>query len=285
MSAKTKGFTKSASGAPKCRRTSNFSVTALLLGFAFLSAACPPTVVRVPVPAEDIIQANEAVRQADFAFARKEHYAALIKYLEASRLNPNSEFIMNKLGIAYSQVEHYPGSIAAFERSIALNPKYAYSYNNLGSVYFAMNNLKKAEKHFRKAIELGGKVASFHINLGTLYFERNKSDKAMAEWRKALAIDPAVLNRSEGVSLAASRNKSSPMEKAYFMARLYASSGDVEHAIQSLEQALSAGFTDIEAIHSERDFDPIRKDEKFVAFMKTASLLSPKPKSSEDQRP
>jgi hypothetical protein len=50
--------------------------------------------------------------------------------------------------------------------------------------------------------------------------------------------------------------------------------GDVERAVENLEEALNGGFSDIEAIQKEPDFDPIRQDQRFVAFMKTASLLN-----------
>ncbi len=224
-----------------------------------------------------MLRSNEATQVADTAFARKDFYSALIKYLEASRLNPNSEYIQNKLGITYSQLKYYTDAESAFQRSLALNPKYPYSVNNLGSVYFATNDLKRAEKCFKKAISLNGDVASFHINLGAVYLERKRSDKAMAEWRKALAIDPAIMSKSEGISLPAGGTHGSPMEKAYFKARLYANMGDVENALQSLQEALNAGFTNIEAIRREHDFDPIREDQRFLAFMKTASLLATKP--------
>lgn len=235
---------------------------------------CPPKVVRVPVTPEAIIHANEAAREGDLAFARKDFYAALIKYLEASRNNPNSEYIFNKLGITYSQLKYYTEATAAFQRSIGLNPKYPYSYNNLGSVYFASSDLKKAERYFKKAIGMNGEVGSFHVNLGTLYFERKKYDKGMAEWRKGISLDPGILTKSEGISLAASSTKGPSVERSFFMARLYASMGDADRAIEALRQALSAGFTDFDAIRSEPDFDPIRQNEKFVAFMQTAALLT-----------
>ncbi len=116
-------------------------------------------------------------------------------------------------------------------------------------------------------------MASFHINLGTLYFEKKKYDKGMAEWRKGLAIDPGIMSKSEGISLAASGRHVNTGEKNYFMARLYASQGDVDHAVESLKQALAAGFTNIDAIRNERDFDPIRQQEKFLDFMKTAEIV------------
>jgi tetratricopeptide (TPR) repeat protein len=255
-------------------------VRASVLGLAVLAAppfqACAqrPRVVRVPVQPADILRANEAAKDGDMAFARKDFYAALIKYLEASRANPNSEYIHNKLGITYSQLKYYREAADAFFRSIGLNPKYPYSYNNLGSVYFALDDKRKAESNFKKAISLNPNVASFHINLGSLYFERKRFDKGMAEWRKGLEIDGAILQKSEGVSLVAAGSRGSKSDRSYFMARLFASVGDAERAVDNLQQALNAGFSDVNAIQRERDFDPIRQDERFKAFMKTATLLN-----------
>ncbi|HYK90354.1 MAG TPA: tetratricopeptide repeat protein [Acidobacteriota bacterium] len=248
------------------------SLVSVVLVTLFLTG-CPQQVVRIPVTPENIIRANEVARDGDLAFARKDFYAALIKYLEASKNNPNSEYIFNKLGITYSQLKYYTEATAAFQHSIGLNSKYPYSYNNLGSVYFANNDLKKAERYFRKAIGMNGNVASFHVNLGTLYFERKKFDKGMAEWRRGIALDPGILTKGEGISLAASTTKGTSVEKSFFMARLYASMGDADHAVENLQQALNAGFTNIEAIRTEPDFDPIRQSEKFQTFMRTAALL------------
>jgi tetratricopeptide (TPR) repeat protein len=219
------------------------------------------------------MRANQSAHEGDLAFSRKDHYAALIKYLEASRLNPNSEYISNRLGIAYSQLKLYSEATAAFRRSSGLNSKYPYPYNNMGTVYFATNDKKKAEKGFKKAISLNDKVASFHVNLGTLYFEQKRFEKGMAELRKGLSIDPAVLSRSESITLAAASENVGNPEKSYFMARLFASMGNVERAVENLQLAVNAGFTNFEAIRSERDFDPIRQDERFLKFMKQVDIL------------
>jgi tetratricopeptide (TPR) repeat protein len=236
------------------------------------TGCAPPRVVRVKISPEDVIQANNAVREGDIAFARRDTYAALIKYLEAVRRNPNSEYIYNKLGIAYSQLKFYSEASSAFQRCILLNPKFAYAYNNLGSISFAMTDLKKAERHFKKALNLNPKSGSFHVNLGSVYLERKQFDKAMDEWRKALELDPNVMNKSESVNLGATGR--SPAERYYFLARLHASQGNVSQAIENLQLALNAGFTDVPLIETEKDFDRIRSDEKFVAFMKTALLLT-----------
>jgi tetratricopeptide (TPR) repeat protein len=239
-----------------------------------IGGGCAPKIVRINVPPENVIRANQVAQDADLAFARKDYYAALIKYLEAGRLNPNSEYIYNKTGITYSQLKYYTEASSAFLRSIGLNPKYPYSYNNLGTVYFAINDKKRAERYFKKAISLNEKVASFHVNLGTLYVEQKKLDKGIAEWKKGLNIDPNALSRSEGISLAAAGSRTNTGERNFFMARLYASMGDADHAVESLQQALNAGFLDLQALKNEKDFDPIRENEKFLAFMKAAEVLS-----------
>jgi tetratricopeptide (TPR) repeat protein len=242
----------------------------LILAACIAFSGCRKT-VKVTVTPDDVQRASTASLEGDVAFGRKDHYAALIKYLESARLNPNTELIYNKLGIAYSQLKYYEQAIDAFLRSIEINRKYAYSYNNLGSVYFAQKSLKKAEKYFKKALSLKNDEASFHMNMGSLHLERKQREKAMAEWRKGLALDPNILTKSSSVSLAGA--SSSSMERRYFIARLLASSGEVELAIESLKQAITEGFSDIDLIRKEPDFDRIRKDERFADFVENIGVL------------
>lgn len=241
----------------------------LLILLASFVAGCG-RVARVKVSNEDLLRSNTVSQEGDIAFSRKDFYAALIKYLDAGRLNPNNAFIYNRLGITYSQLRYYPEALQAFKRSIELNSKYSYSINNLGSVYFAQKDLKKAEKYFKKALSMKPDEASFHMNLGSLYFEKKKTAQAMAEWRKGMALDPNSMSRNSAVNLGTSRLSK---EKNYFIARIYASSGDVTQAIERLKQALEDGFTDIDSIQTQPDFDPIRKDERFIEFVKNASIL------------
>ncbi len=236
-----------------------------------LGICCAAKAPRVTVTPEDIARANEALNEGDIAFSRKDYYAALIKYLESVRANPNSDFAYNRLGIAYSQLKFYSEATSAFQRCIKLNSKYAYAYNNIGSVYFAQRNLRKAEKYFKKAVSLKDDEASFHMNLGSLYLERKKKDKAMAEWQKSLALDPDIFNKRSAASLSSSG--SSSMDRYYFLARLFAASGNAESSIENLKLAITHGFTDVEAINKERDFEPVRKDERFIEFLKNAALL------------
>jgi tetratricopeptide (TPR) repeat protein len=255
----------------------------LLLVFIFIfSIDSFQKEVRVVVTPEDVVKANAIAATGDAAFERKEFYAALIKYLEAYRLNPNSEFLCNRLGIAYSQLNLYGEAIQIFRRAIALNKKYAFPFNNLGSVYFAQGNYKQAEKYFKKAISLNGMEASFHLNLGSLYLERKKRDKAMEEWRKSFALDPDVFARRSIANL--STSGISLMERYVFLARIMAASGDLEAAIENLKLAFNNGLTNTGEIDKHPDFDVIRNDPRFVKFMQDVAIwLKYQPK--DDIRP
>jgi tetratricopeptide (TPR) repeat protein len=262
--------------------------TGLFLVFVFIfSIDCFQKELRVAVSSENILRANETANEGDAAFGRKDFYTALIRYLAAYRLNSNSEYLCNRLGIAYSQVNLYSKALQAFRRAIALNNKYSYPYNNLGCVYFTQRSYRKAEKYFKKAISLNGKEASFHMNLGSLYLERKNRDKAMAEWRKSLALDPDIFSKRNIASLSSSG--SSFMERCFFVARLMAASGNLESAIQNLKLAFNNGFTNIEEINKNPDFDLIRKDERFDQFMRDVAIwLKARPKngaSSDAVRP
>jgi tetratricopeptide (TPR) repeat protein len=243
----------------------------LLIVAGICFAGCSPKVVRVPVSPEDVVSANRAANEGDLAYDRKEIYAALIKYLESMRLNPNSEYLFNRMGIAYSQLKFYGEATEAFRRAIALNPKYPYPYNNLGSVYFAQKSYKKSEKYFKKAISLKADEASFHMNLGSLYLEKKQREKALAEWRKSLALDPNIFSKRSAASLSSS--SSSLMERNLFLARLFALNGNVETVIEYLKLAITNGFADLDEINRDRDFDTIRNDERFIEFLKNAALL------------
>jgi tetratricopeptide (TPR) repeat protein len=243
----------------------------IFLAFLFL-AGCGPKIVRMPIPPEDVLKANEIADEGNIAFARTDYYAALIKYLEASRLNPYDELILNRLGITYAQLKYYREALEAFEITVALNPRLAFAFNNIGSVYFAQQNLGKAEKNFKKAIKLDPDEASFHMNMAALYLEKKKHDKAIAEWRKALAIDPDAFDKGSAVSLGSS-GRSSPMEKSYFVARLYASMGNVELTIEKLKEAFNHGFSDMNMIRRQKDFDFVMQDPRFSDFIQELALL------------
>jgi tetratricopeptide (TPR) repeat protein len=248
-----------------------FRLAALLaILVSFGAAGCGPRIALVRVSEEDRLKANQYVREGNEAYRNKDYYAALIKYLSAEELNPNSGYISNYTGIAYLRLNYYDKAIKEFTRSMALDSKYPSAVNNLGSAYFADGNHRKAEKYFKKAIKMKKDEASFYLNLGTLYFETKKPEKAILEWRKSLELDPNILSNNNSPSISISGENISEKDRAYFMARIYAAAGNIPKTIECLQDALMKGYSDIDAIKSNPDFDAMRGDERFKKFMADA---------------
>lgn len=248
--------------------------TILLFGLlaALGGGACAGRMARVPVSEEDLRRAQVALREGDLAFARQDYYAALIRYLEGSNHNPNSEVIANRLGVSYAKLGFYDRAEETFRRTVRLNPEFAQGYSNLGAVYFLKNSLRRAERNLKKAIRLNDGEASFHLNLGTLYLEKNRVAEALEEWRRAHELDPLSLSGGSAVSLARG-GRTSPGERAFMMARLYARQGDTELALRNLRQAIALGFSDADAIRGESDFEPLRRDPRFADFLSNLDAL------------
>jgi tetratricopeptide (TPR) repeat protein len=246
------------------------SLLSLLILSGIVFACCRPKTVRVTTTNQNIERSNEVAQQGDLAFSRKDYYAALIKYLEAVRLNPNNEYFFNRLGISYLKLNLSDEALRAFQNALDLNPKLSYAWNNLGTLYFSQRKLKRAEKYFKKAIHLKSDEASFHVNLGKLYLDKKKYAKAKIEWNKALDLDPDALTKSSanlGVD-----GGTAPNRYYYRIACFFASIGKAEPAMENLQLAYNNGFSDIKAIEKEPDFNPIRQNKRFVEFMKELSL-------------
>lgn len=271
------------------RRLESAAAWVGLLAFVLLPilSSCGGThIKRVQVPLENVQRANELVREGDFAFARREYYPALIKYTEAGKLNPNSEIIANKTGISYSAMGYYAEAEASLRRAVALNYKFFYAHNNLGTVFFAQGDHTRAQKQFRKAIQQEPRIASFHINLGQSLMEAGQYEKAMEEIRKGLALDPNVMDKEQNVVLSSAQQAKPNPLKSYNLARIFASLKDVKLSIKHLRDALENGFTHLDWVDSEMDFDAIRSDTDFALFLSEARMKyrqtsAPKPQPPE----
>lgn len=246
-----------------------FSIAPLLI-LVCLASGCS-RYVRIAVSPEEVRRAAELGLEGDRSLARGDFYSALIKYLESAEVNSANEYVHNRTGICYAQLGHFNYAEEAFERASKLNSKYAFPYNNLGAVLFAQKEVKKAERLIKKAIKLKGDVASFHMNLGAVHLERKAPEKAIAEWRRALRLDPQAIFGFRSISMPG--GSASLIARSYLIARIQASNGDAKSAVASLRDAVSNGFSDLDEVGREADFDPIRKNELFLEFIQEAALL------------
>ncbi|HEV8131901.1 MAG TPA: tetratricopeptide repeat protein [Acidobacteriota bacterium] len=235
-----------------------------------------PHVEKATVPPESLAKANTVAREGDIAMARGETYAALIKYLDAAKLNPNSEVIFNKVAITYTKLGYYDKAHDAIVRSLALSHGYAFGFNTLGTIQLVEKKPGAAIKSFRRAISLNSDVPFFYLNLGNAYLEKKQDVKAMQAFRQALALDPQVFSRQAGIGVQSASVQFNDSTRNYFLARVYAERGQDELALDFLKKALASGFTDFEKLKKDKEFEKLRNTKAFKELLEEYGVsLSP----------
>ncbi len=228
----------------------------------------------MPVPREQQLEAFQLMHEGDQMLRDGKDHLALLKYLEASQVNPYHEAIFNKLAISYSRLQMFPQAENAVKRSIGLNRSYPYAHNTRGIIELSKSNYRGAARYFHRAIELKPTVANFYLNLGYALVQDGKFEEGLVSYRKGLDLQPEVLDQAAFIEIthAASSERDIRPRRLFDMARLFARLGQPERCIEYLGRAISAGFTDIESIYREEDFRQVRDTEEFKRFMTQVGL-------------
>ena len=241
-----------------------FTRALLLTGLVFAACGGPERIVKLPVPRGGVLHSYRVMAEGDeMALAGQFHFA-LLKYSEASRLNPYHEVIFNKLAIAYSRLQQFPQAEQAAERAIRLEPGYSSAHNTMGIIYLANQSNKRAIRSFREAIRLKPEEANFYVNLGQAYLRDEKYEEGLRTYQQALELDPEILNNPDVIELTPQSNEVAVPERLYQSARVFAELGNKQACLEYLGKALSAGFSDGRRLMSDTAFEKFYQDAEFM---------------------
>ena len=206
-----------------------------------------------------------AEMRGDIQMARKMYREAIETYKTAPQ---NSAVILNKIGIAYHQLQELEVAKKYYERASKLDRTYAEAINNLGTVYYARKSYRRAVGEYNKALRIAPNSASILSNLGTAYFARKNYDLAFATYQKALELDPDVFeHRSTQGVLLEERSVEERAKFHYYLAKTYAKAGRNELAISYIRKALEEGFKEREKFAQEPEFAGLQQDPEFKKLM------------------
>jgi tetratricopeptide (TPR) repeat protein len=207
-----------------------------------------------------------AEERADIFMARKAYADAVDYYSRALRQSKQSDPVLwNKLGIAYQQQMDFNASRKAYKEAIRHRQNYPEAWNNLGTTFYLANKFNKSIKYYRKAIEFNPGSASFHLNLGTAYYRMKRPKEAVGEYRRALMLDANILNeRSTMGTIIQARG--SDVDYYFYMAKVFASLGRTQEAVQYLRRAFEDGFKEFKKLDQDADFLRISQDPSYIAL-------------------
>ncbi len=177
-------------------------------------------------------------------------------------------------------------AINEFQKAIAIDPKYGAAQLHLGHAYERANRSDEAIDAYRKSIELEPQNFFARNNLGVLYSKKNLYDQAIVEFQDALKIEPgnamalknldiakknqAAIQEREAVITRAQREvKSNPGDPkpSYQLARVYATYGKKEAAMEWLGKAIQLGYKDLVYVKSDPAFAGLREEREFQLLL------------------
>jgi tetratricopeptide (TPR) repeat protein len=177
-------------------------------------------------------------------------------------------------------------AINEFQAAAAIDPTQAAAFLNLGHAYERANRTDDAIEAYRKSIELEPRNFYARNNLGVLYDREGKYDDAMIEFQKALDNEPknamalrnletakknkaVVQQQNEQINGATKEVEAKPQDPipVYQLARLYASQGKKEAAVECLRKAIQLGYKDFAYIKTDPAFVRMRDEREFQLLL------------------
>jgi len=178
---------------------------------------------------------------------KPESYTNAANLLEqAVRIDPNTAYGFNALGIAYleqaqfdkalpafrdaaKRAQHwsyplhnaalasvetgdYKSAIKYYQQAIKLTPQYSYLHYNLGLVYQRLNRNKDAENAYREAMKRASNSAEPSNALGTLKAAQGKRAEAEQFYKDALAKNPKLYSARHNLALLLASDKNRQQE-------------------------------------------------------------------------
>ena len=204
-------------------------------------------------------------QRGDLYMARKMYREAIDTYRAGAG---NSAVMWDKIGIAYHQLGDLAAARKAYERAIRFDKKYADAINNVGTVFYAEKKYRSAISRYTRALQFAPDSASIWSNHGTAWYARGRFDLMAQAYAKALQLDPEVFEKNSSVGTRMMDRGVTDKARYHFeMARLYASAGKNELALQYLRKALEEGFKEKDKLQQAKEFATLRETQEFKDLM------------------
>jgi tetratricopeptide (TPR) repeat protein len=189
----------------------------------------------------------------------------------AYSMAPESAMIWNKMGIAWHHLLAIGEARRDYEKALRLQPDFSDALNNLGATYFAERNYKKAIDLYNRALHFAPKSAIITANLGTAYFATGKGKQGADAYRAAFALDPSVFDMNAPQIVQGPSQAHDRARLDFCLAELFASSKNVDRALDYLQKAFSAGYLDRKQLMQEPAFAEVRATPEFAELLAETS--------------
>jgi tetratricopeptide (TPR) repeat protein len=186
---------------------------------------------------------------------------AVIECKKSLQIEPHDPLVLNRLGVSLGRQGKLDEAVEYFNRALQIKPGFADVHYNLGYTLALQGNLNEAVVHYNEALRLDPDYAASHYKLGRVLTRMGKISQAighvetavrlrpdwdealnMLAWYFAVRNDTEIYNPDEAVRLALRACELTDNQRPDYLDTLavaYASKGDFDKAVQTIEKALA----------------------------------------------
>jgi tetratricopeptide (TPR) repeat protein len=205
--------------------------------------------------------------RGDIFLARKMFDDAAIEYERSMRLDKYNPMIINKLGLAYLQSQRLSEAERQYKDALRLNPYYLPALNNLGSLEQSRQRYQRAMDYYGDALDIKPDWTIVLQNIGALFFALERYEEGLQVYLQAIRLDPGLFDDAgNGLPTLAQATRSNEAMTNFYMAKVFAATGDRDRTMSFLYRAVEEGFDDA-ALLTDAEFGLLAEDERFVQLV------------------
>lgn len=163
--------------------------------------------------------------------------------------NPNDVQALKAYADGLSRDNDLAGAEAELKKVLSIDPKDASVKIQLAGLAYRQNKTEEAEKYITDAVNSGQMNRTLYADLGFNLLVAGKDKEAAEYYEKALAISPSGID-------------------FYNLACAYAKINNADKAMKALSASLEHGYGSKQQIETDPDFNLIRSNESYKAFIK-----------------
>jgi len=217
---------------------------------------------------------------AEIALARRDIATATQHYLEITKEGMEAgRDLASKLAYIFGQTDAY---VALEEQNTRDSPQFAYAHGGLGDAYMNVGRIDDAISSWRTALLLNPEMPVGHAGIGYALLEKGQAEAALAEAR----LEPREFNRlSTLVPIFRALGQAEKADAAlaeliqkyatvdpYWIAGVYALSGDNDNAFAWLDRVLEDEYGGGTSLHRQPEFKGLHNDERWGPTLRRFGL-------------
>ena len=209
--------------------------------------------------------------------------------LRAIELAPDLAETHASRGLALSLRGRYLAAEAEFESALRRDPRLFEALDRWGRVAFSQGNYAAALEHFERAVELRPDESQILTLAAKAMRCMGRQEEALTLHERALALadQRLVLRPTDGRAMGSracalvelgrieaglatadqSREHRSADAMLYYSACAYARAGELDRALDCLEETIEDGWSHWDWLEHDRDLDPVRGSDRFRSLL------------------